>query len=181
MVCAAVAFSTVYAQQPTPGPAVPPSGEFAASPSRGPVGTLVTLAGHLDQPITWITLRCGYGSGDSRTQSGEALSRQDLPEPASDFSFVFEIPAELGVRQPRSGEPATVSADTTTVCKFEAVAWHQLLYKSTPFTVTADGLPPTGTGPVGHSSFGAASLTLALGGTLFAGLGVALRRASRPT
>src|SRR3990172_1295586 len=130
--------SLTQAQQPTPGPDVPPAGELSVSPSSGPIGTVVTLTGHLDQPITSIELRCLY-----RGEHIEALAVLSVSEPASDFSIQFEIPAELPVRQPRQGEPLTIEPRPHAQCDFRAISWHQLLFASTPFTVTPL-LPSTG-------------------------------------
>jgi hypothetical protein len=133
-----VSLGSAQAQQATPGPDVPPAGEFSVTPSSGPIGTVVTLTGHLDQPITWIKFRCLY-----RAERIEAFDNLYLSEPASDFSLQFEIPAVLSVRQPRPGKEL-IEPRPEAECSFRAISWHQLLFASVPFVVTAPGLPVTG-------------------------------------
>ncbi len=130
---------SAQAQQATPGPDVPPAGEFRVTPSSGPTGTVVTLTGHLDQPIALIELRCFY-----RAERIVALGSISFSEPTSDFSIRFEIPAALSVRQPRPGEGGTIETRPDAECAFHAISWHRLLSTSIPFSVTPLGLPVTG-------------------------------------
>ncbi len=170
---AVVTSSSGIAQQRTPGPDVAPTGEFTAAPPAGPIGTVVTLTGHLDQPISWIRLYCTYPS-DPLTQSGEALRDVYPSQPAPDFSVQFEIPAELLVRQARPGEPAAVEPRPDFRCEFRAISWHQLLYISAPFSITAE-LPATGSGPPSDISL-VPALALLLGGLLTMGGALGLRK-----
>jgi hypothetical protein len=125
------------AQQATPGPDVPPAGEFIVTPSSGPPGTLVTVTGEFDQPISYVEFRCVY-----QGEPYEALeSAYSVPEPSTSISFEYRIPAQLPIRM---GGGATYP--TGGDCAFHAVAWHRLLSASVPFAVTAPGLPVTGLG-----------------------------------
>ena len=160
---ACVSLGSAQAQQATPGPDVPPAGEFSVTPVSGPIGTLVTLTGHLDQPITWIQFRCAWRV--------EAFSSLYPSQPTSDFSIEFEIPAVLSVRQPRPGEGVTIEPRPEAECSFRAISWHQLLFASVPFTVTerAGALPSTG---LTYRSNGTAGTPLAV--VILAAAGIVL-------
>jgi len=132
-----VSLGSVQAQQATRRPDVPPTGEFRVTPSSGPTGTVVRLTGQLDQPITWIQFRCAW-------RRVEAFGNLYLSEPASNVSLQFEIPALLSVRQPRPGEGQLIEPRPEAECSFRAISWHQHLYATVPFIVTAPGLPVTG-------------------------------------
>ena len=132
-----LSLGSAQAQQATPRPDVPPTGEFRVTPSSGPPGTVVTLTVQVDQPITWIQFRCDW-------RRVAAFDNLYLSEPASNVSLQFEIPALLSVRQPRPGEEQLIEPSPEAKCSFHAISWHKHLYAAVPFMVTAPGLPVTG-------------------------------------
>lgn len=160
----------------TPLPNTPPVGEFSAVPDSGPVGTVVTVSGDFDKNITGVRFRCLY-----RDTFDEGLVEAYLlPEPSPTFTFQFEIPAELSLRQGAGATRATLIG----ACAFLAMAGHQLLTASTPFTVTAGVLPSTGGGAgeagVGREAVAASVLAVVGGGALALGR-LFRRRAGRET
>jgi len=159
-------------EEPTPRPSVPPEGEFSVSPSAGPIGTVVTLTGHLNQSISMIYFHC---AGDGV----EAFGGLTLPNPSPDFSSAFQIPAQMAVRQPRQTDPSQIQPSPSDQCEFRAISWHQLLFASTPFAVTA-GLPPAGSvAPQGGSAWWPL-LGLLAGGSVVLATGWAIRRVRPP-
>lgn len=160
VVLGAMASTTAFAQQPmsTPYPDATPSGEFRVEPISGPVGTVVTLTGNLDQGVTVIRFRCFY------PDASEGLIDQPLGTPTTSFSFPYQIPATLSIRQ-GGGATRPTSAGT---CDFLAIASHPLLARSATFEVTA-GLPATGFGPADERPLGPAMVAFLLTGVLLAG------------
>jgi hypothetical protein len=147
-----------------------PQGEFTATPSSGPIGTMVILAGALDEPISEIRLNCFY-----REDSIVAMAGVALPHPTREFSVAYQIPTELGVRQPRPGDPERIALSPDAECEFQAIATHQHQYAAAPFTITP-GMPAVGAGPGGPSSPASAIAALAVGGATLLGAEYTLRR-----
>ena len=166
--------STALAQQPTstPYPDATPAGEFRVEPTSGPVGTVVTLTGDLDQDIHSVGFQCIY-----RDTSDVGILQVPLEPARSSFQTTFEVPPMLGLVQ-RGGE---TRATLVGPCEFLATSSHKLLFTRVPFTVTAAGqLPTTGSGPVTDPPIGLGLALPLLVGVLVTGAALGVRRRSLP-
>ncbi len=144
-----------------------PVGEFLVVPPSGPVGTVVTVSGDFDREITRVRFSCVYS--DTYDVGYDVAHTPAAPSPS--FTFEYNIPAELGLRQPKTS--VVTRAPLIGKCVFLAEAGHKLLRASVPFTVTESALPSTGFAPRLHSAGRASTavVMLAAGGVVVLLLG----------
>ena len=163
VLCATVGFATAALAQDEKLPV----GEFLVVPPSGPVGTVVTVSGDFDREITRVRFSCVY----SDTYDVGYDVAHTPAEPSPSFTFEYNIPAELGLRQPKTS--VVTRAPLIGKCAFLAEAGHKLLRASVPFTVTESALPSTGFAPRLHSAGSAptAVVMLAAGGIVVLLLG----------
>ncbi len=144
-----------------------PVGEFRVVPPSGPIGTVVMVSGDFDREITRVRFYCLY-----RETFDEGFDVAHTPsEPSPTFMFEYEIPAELGLRQPRTN--VSTLPPRGDECFFLAEAGHRLARASVPFVVTEAALPSTGFASRSHSAGRAptAVVMLAAGGVMLVLLG----------
>lgn len=155
----------------------PPVGEFRVVPPSGPIGATVLVSGDFDREITGVRFQCWhYDTPDLVVDAAYTAE-----EPSPSFTFAYTIPAEMGIRQPRTNVVTRTPLGGD--CEFLAEAGHRILTASVPFTVTAPAIDPPSTGltsrPPGTPVAPAAVVILAVGGAVLVLLGWRFSQPSR--
>lgn len=128
-------------------------GELTVTPSSGPVGSTVTLDGTgCNNPSQPVRLSFGQQVEEAGGGTVGSVTLPEIPVDADGaFNQTFTIPATLGPYQGQGGGSVEPGG-------YRFFSHPPLCIAD--FTVTASGLPPTGSAPAGGQSGGAPLLAL---------------------